>query len=325
MGKDIQCDLCPHRCTLVEGVTGVCRGRRNRDGVLTTLGYGYPCAVNVDPIEKKPLYHFLPGTLAYSLAVAGCNLRCKNCQNYTISQTSPLDTEVPYVTPQRIVDEAKKSGANTIAYTYSEPTVWIEYMYDIAILGRKAGLKNVMVTSGFINPQPLAELAPYLDGMHIDLKSYDETVYQNLNAGSLQPVLDAIVTAKKHGVWVEIINLVVPQWTDNLDMIRRMCIWIRDHAGADTPLHFSRFFPLYKLAQLYPTPENVLKRAQEIAHAEKLRFVYVGNVPDIDSNTYCPTCKALLVERIGYLVKVRGMKGAACAKCGAKIPGVWKA
>jgi len=324
-GNDaVQCGLCPHGCVLTQGKTGVCRGRQNKNGALVTLGYGYPCAMHVDPIEKKPLYHFLPGSLAYSIAVAGCNLRCKNCQNYTISQVSPLETDVPYASPQQIVDEAKKSGARAMAYTYSEPTVWIEYMYDTAKLARKAGIKNVMVTSGYINPGPLADLAQYIDGMHIDLKSFDETVYRNLNAGNLRPVLDTILNAKKSGVWVEIVNLVVPQWTDNLDMIRKMAAWIRENAGVDTPLHFSRFFPLYQLEQLYPTPEDILIKAKQVAVEEKLKYVYVGNVPDIDSNTYCPACKNMLVEREGYLVKVKGMKGANCGKCGLKIPGVWQ-
>ena len=321
----VQCDLCPHGCVLNNGKTGVCRGRQNKNGSLVSLGYGYPCAMHTDPIEKKPLYHFLPGSQAYSIAVAGCNLRCRNCQNYTISQVSPLETDVPYISPQQIVDEAKKSGAQVIAYTYSEPGVWIEYMYDTARLGRQAGLKNVMVTSGYINGEPVADLAPYIDGMHIDLKSYDEAVYRNLNAGKLRPVLDTICNAKKSGVWVEIINLIVPQWTDNLDMIRKMCTWIRENAGAETPLHFSRFFPLYQLAQLYPTPTETLVAARKIASEEKLKYVYVGNVPGIDANTYCPACKNMLVERDGYRVTVKGMKGAKCVKCGLKIPGVWEA
>jgi pyruvate formate lyase activating enzyme len=324
MGDAVACELCPRGCILTSGKTGKCRGRRNSGGAMVTLGYGYVCAAHTDPVEKKPLYHFLPGALAYSIAIAGCNLRCKNCQNYSISQVSPLETDVPYVSPQGIVDAAKAIGAPVIAYTYSEPTVWFEYMYDTAKLARKAGLKNVMVTSGYINAEPLSELAPYLDAAHIDLKGFDENVYRELNDGKLQPVLDTIVLAKQKGIWVEIVNLVVPQWTDDAAAIRRMCGWIRDHAGVDTPLHFSRFFPLYKLAQLYPTPEGILQQARAIAHEEKLRYVYVGNVPDIDSNTYCPQCKALCVERNGYLVRSVGMQGSKCGKCGAAIPGVWQ-
>jgi pyruvate formate lyase activating enzyme len=323
-GDDIQCDLCPNNCILPEGKIGVCRSRQNRSNALFTLGYGYPCAINLDPIEKKPLYHFLPGSSAYSIAVAGCPLRCKNCQNYTISQVSPLETDVPYRSPQNVVDDAKKKGARSIAYTFSEPVVWFEYLYDVAVLARKSGLKNVMVTSGYINPAPLCDLSPYLDGMHIDLKSFDEGIYRNLSSGKLKPVLDTILLAKEKGIWVEIVNLVVPQWTDNMDMIRRMCVWIRDHAGADTPLHFSRFFPLYKLDQLYPTPEKTLKSARKIAVEERLRYVYIGNVPDADSGTYCPKCAAPLVERKGYVVTVKGLRGSKCGKCGTVIPGVWE-
>jgi pyruvate formate lyase activating enzyme len=323
-GGTVMCDLCPHGCVLTNGKTGVCRSRQNRDGALVALGYGYPCAAHTDPIETKPLYHFLPGSRAYSIAVAGCNLRCRNCQNYTISQVSPLDTDVPFVPPRQVVEEAKRNGAQVIAYTYSEPTVWVEYLYDVAKLARKAGLGNVSVTSGYINPEPLADLAPYLDGMHIDLKGFDDEVYRNLNAGKLKPVLDTILLAKKKGVWVEIVNLVVPQWTDNPDMIRKMAVWLRENAGAETPLHFSRFFPLYQLAHLYPTPEDILIKAKQTALEERLDYVYVGNVPGIDSDTCCPQCGHTLVERRGYLVKVTGMKGEKCGKCGLTIPGVWQ-
>ncbi|MBN1131107.1 MAG: AmmeMemoRadiSam system radical SAM enzyme [Chitinispirillaceae bacterium] len=322
-GKNIQCELCPHFCILSNGQTGICRNRRNRAGILVALGYGLPCAIHVDPIEKKPLYHFLPGSRSYSLAVAGCNLRCKNCQNYSISQTSPLETGSAYRSPQSIVDEAKASGAASIAYTYSEPVVWFEYMLDIAKCARKAGIKNVLVSSGYINQAPLEELAGYLDGAHIDLKSFDDTVYRNLNAGKLGPVLNTIMCVKKKGVWVEIVNLVVPEWTDDLKMLREMAAWIRDHAGADTPLHFSRFFPLYQLAQHYPTPKDVLEKASAIAREEKLRYVYIGNVPEIDSNTYCHKCKSLLIKRSGYSVKVAGLTKNVCEKCGTTVPGVW--
>ena len=197
-------------------------------------------------------------------------------------------------------------------------------MYDTAKLARTAGLKNILVTCGYINEGPFADLARYIDGVHIDLKSFDETVYRNLNAGSLAPVLKTILNAKKHGVWVEIVNLVIPQWSDNFTMIRKMAVWIRENAGTDTPLHFSRFFPLYQLAQLYPTPAETLVKARTIALEEKLHYVYIGNVPESDSNTYCPKCRNLLVERNGYIVKVKGMKGPRCAQCGTVIPGVWR-
>jgi pyruvate formate lyase activating enzyme len=323
-GNDIQCDLCPHACRLANRQTGICRNRKNSNGELVALGYGLPCAINVDPIEKKPLYHFLPGSRAYSFGIAGCNLRCKNCQNYTISQIGPQESGATYRSPQQIIDEARSAGAVSIAYTYSEPSVWFEYMLDVAKLARKNGLKNVMVTSGYINPKPFEEVAQYLDGAHIDCKGFDDSMYRKLNAGKLEPVLDTILLAKKKGVWVEMINLIVPEWSDDYATIRKMAVWIRENAGIDVPLHFSRFFPLYQLAQLYPTPTNVLVKAREIAREEKLRYVYIGNVPEINSDTRCVQCNSLLVKRNGYKVTITGMKGSTCSKCGARVPGVWK-
>jgi pyruvate formate lyase activating enzyme len=323
-GNNIQCDLCPHGCILEKGKTGTCRNRQNRDNELVALGYGLPCAIHVDPIEKKPLYHFLPGSRVYSFAVAGCNLRCKNCQNHSISQTGPLDTGAQFRSPQSLVEEAKASGASSIAYTYSEPIVWFEYMLDVARLARKNGLKNVLVTSGYINAKPFEELAQFIDGAHIDLKSFSDSVYHNLNAGKLKPVLDTILLARKKGVWVEIINLVVPKWSDDFEMIREMAVWVRENAGLDVPIHFSRFFPLYQLANLYPTPTEVLVKARDIALSEKIRYVYIGNVPEINSDTHCAECNALLIKRTGYKVAITGMKGQTCSQCGAKVPGVWK-
>ena len=321
--NNIKCDLCPNGCTLAPGATGICRGRQNRNGSLKTLGYGYPCAIHVDPVEKKPLYHFLPGTKAFSVAIAGCSLRCRNCQNYTISQVSPLSTDVPYIHPKELVRQAVDSGAQSIAYTYSEPTVWIEYMYDTAILAKKANLKNILVSSGYVNSTPFSELAPVIDAAHIDLKCFDDSIYKTLNSGELNPVLNTIKAAKQKGVWVEIVNLVIPKWTDNKEMIRSMCRWIYDTAGKDTPVHFSRFFPMYQLSNLPVTSTEVLISAQRIAREEKLTFVYIGNVPEIDSNTYCPECKNVLIERKGYRTEVKGIKLSKCLKCKLSIPGIW--
>jgi len=309
---------------LPPGTTGVCRTRRNDNGTLVTLGYGNPCAVHVDPIEKKPLYHVLPGSKSFSIAVAGCNLRCKNCQNYTISQASPLETRNLNLPPEMVISEAVNSGCTTIAYTYSEPIVWYEYMFDTAKLARKAGLKNLMITCGSINTDPLRELCQYMDAANIDLKSFSEKIYNRLNAGSLQPILDAIKHARECGMWVEITNLIVPQWTDDLDMIRSMCKWIRDTVGKDVPLHFSRFTPMYKLAHLYPTPAKILEAAKKTAQEEGLNYVYVGNVAGEDINTYCPKCGKPVIKRIGYLVKSNKIKDGKCGFCGYPIPGVWK-
>lgn len=322
-GESIQCTLCPRTCILKPGATGVCQTRKNKDNALLTLGYSNPCAVHDDPIEKKPLYHVLPGARSFSIAVAGCNMRCKNCQNYSISQASPLETPNVYLSPQMVVDGAIKNKCTTIAYTYSEPIVWYEYMYDTAKLARKAGLKNLMVTCGYINPEPLKELCKYMDAANIDLKSYSEDTYKKLNAGRLQPVLDAIKLSYDLGMWVEITNLIVPKWTDDLDMIRKMCVWIRNTVGKDVPLHFSRFHPMYKLAHLYPTPGNTLKSAKKVAEEEGLHYVYIGNLAGTDSNTYCPKCKKPVVKRMGYLITGNNIKNGKCKFCGNAIAGIW--
>ena len=320
----ILCELCPHGCALPEGKTGKCRNRIHRGGRLIALGYARPCAVHVDPIEKKPFYHVLPGARTYSLGVAGCNLRCKNCQNYTISQRSPLETDNIYLPPDKAVAEALRQRCDIVAFTYTEPTVWIEYVIDTAALAKKAGLKTVMVTSGYINPAPFEELVPFLDAIRIDLKSFSEVVYHNLNAGKLRPVLDTLLLAKKRGLWLEVINLIVPQWNDTPGQIRLLCKWMHAQLGADTPIHFSRFYPMYQLANSYPTPVATLRKASKIASEEGLSYVYIGNVADIGSSTYCPRCKKLIVGRSGYTVTENKIEVGKCGYCGAKIAGLWR-
>ncbi|MBD3320522.1 MAG: AmmeMemoRadiSam system radical SAM enzyme [Chitinivibrionales bacterium] len=322
-GDLVKCQLCPHGCTLDNGDAGICRVRKNVSGTLVTLGYANPCAVHVDPIEKKPLYHVLPGASTYSVAIAGCNLRCKNCQNWTISQTSPLDTRNQHLPPEKLVDEAVRLKCTAVAYTYSEPTVWYEWMYDCAKLAHEAGLKNLMITCGYINEAPLRQLARYMDAANIDLKSFDNSIYQKLNAGRLGPVLDTLIRAKELGIWVEITNLVVPQWTDNLDMIDKMCTWIATGPGDDTPLHFSRFSPMHKLAHLNPTPAKTLNAAKKIARKAGLKYVYIGNIVS-DNNTYCPSCNKPVIVRHGYQVKQVSMQDGACSGCGTGISGIWK-
>lgn len=322
-GEKIKCTLCPRNCPIKSGFASPCKTRKNVNGKMVLLGYSNPCALHVDPIEKKPLYHVLPGARAFSLAVAGCNLRCKNCQNYTISQASPEETENLPLTPNQVVKRAIQYRCSTIAYTYSEPIVWYEYMYDTAKLARQAGLKNLMVTCGYINPAPLRELSKYMDAANIDLKSYSNDIYKRLNAGKLQYVLDAIKLAKECGLWVELTNLIVPQWTDDMAMIKQMCQWIISAVGTDVPLHFSRFSPMYKLAHLYPTPTGILKQAKKIAKGSGLNYVYLGNVAEDDSNTYCPQCKKTLVKRRGYLILGNNIKKGKCGFCGKGIAGVW--
>ena len=324
MGDAVGCELCPHACILKEGKTGRCRTRQNVGGTLMTHAYSNPCALHVDPIEKKPFYHFLPATRAYSLAIAGCNLRCLNCQNYTISQRSPDETDTRSLPPEKAVSEAIAEGCSSIAYTYSEPTVWFEYMFDTAKRARGAGLKNVMVTCGFINEAPLRELSKYMDAVTLDVKSFSNDIYHKLNAGKLEPVLHSLEVAKKCGMWIEVSTLLVPGWSDDPEMVRKLCIWIKGRLGAGTPVHFLRFFPVYKLANLYPTPTKTLLSAQKIAQQEGLSYAYVGNVAEADSNTYCPSCKRPIVVRDGYLIKKVEIKNGLCSFCKTKINGVWE-
>ncbi len=324
MGENaVACELCPHQCVLQDGKTGICRTRENVKGTLVNNAYANPCTTHVDPVEKKPVFHVLPGTKAYSLAIAGCNLRCLNCQNYTISQQFPKDTETMFLPPEKVVEEAKREGCSSIAYTYSEPITWFEYVLDTCKLARKAGLKNILVTAGYINEAPLKELSGYLDAATIDLKGFKNETYLKLNSAKLQPVLDAIANAVKFGIWVEVSTLVVPTYTDDFDMIRKMCAWHKQNVGADVPLHFLRFFPLYKLENLYPTPTDVLVKAKKIAIEEGIQFVYIGNVAEVDSSTYCPSCKKALVVRDGYLIKKIAIRNGKCDNCGTTIRGIW--
>ncbi|MBN1578888.1 MAG: AmmeMemoRadiSam system radical SAM enzyme [Chitinispirillaceae bacterium] len=319
----IMCELCPHGCALPEGKTGICRNRVHRGGRLVALGYARPCAVHVDPIEKKPLYHMLPGARTYSLGVAGCNMRCKNCQNYTISQRSPLETENVYLPPERVVEEAINERCTVVAFTYTEPSVWLEYVIDTATAARKAGLKTALVSSGYINPAPFEELCNVLDAARIDLKSFSDATYHNLNAGKLQPVLDTLLLARKRRVWLEVINLVIPGWNDTPEELRALSRWVKNRLGAETPLHFSRFYPMYQLSNIYPTPVATLNKAAAIASGEGLSYVYIGNVAGIGGTTTCPKCGKVIVERSGYTITVNKINNGKCGFCGSVIPGLW--
>lgn len=323
-GNYVRCSLCPHRCLLANGERGRCRVRENRQGVLFSVVYGNPCAVHVDPIEKKPFYHYLPGAGAFSLATAGCNLRCLYCQNWSISQVPPEQTQNVDLPPEALVQEAQRVGAQVIAYTYTEPTVFYEYMLATARLARRAGLRNVVVSAGFINPEPLRELCTAVDAIKIDLKGYDEEFYRRVCEAELQPVLDAIRLIHEMGVHLEIVNLVVPTLNDRLDQLRALSRWILHELSADVPVHFSRFHPQYKLMNLPPTPVETLERAHAIAREEGLRFVYIGNVPGHPANhTYCPSCGKTVIVRMGFAIAEYHIRGGECAYCGAPLAGVW--
>ncbi len=322
--KIVQCLLCKKECKLVNGQRGDCRVRINLNNRLTTLVYGKPCAVHVDPIEKKPMFHMLPGTTALSIATAGCNLHCKFCQNWEISQREPEDTINHDLPPAKVVQAAKNAACRSIAYTYSEPIVFYEYTLDSAKLAKAANIKNIMVTAGFINRDPLLELCKYIDGANVDLKAFTEEYYHKICGGELKPVLETIKTMHEQGVWVEITNLLAPTLNDDMSMSKQMCNWIMDNLGADVPLHFSRFWPTYKLKNLPPTSVEVITEARETALAVGLNYVYVGNVPGHEgNNTYCPKCNQIIIGRIGYMLTKYDIINGTCGKCGAKIAGIW--
>lgn len=274
----VECQLCPHHCHIANGKTGRCRSRRNHDGVLISEVYAKPCSLAIDPIEKKPLYHFHPGTTCLSLACTGCNFRCLNCQNHDISQASPEEVDHYELTPEQIVSLCQKHHCPGIAYTYTEPLTYIEYVTDTARLAHEKGLWNILVTAGYVCQEPLADLLPYLDAANIDLKSFSDEIYQRVSGGRLSVVLDTILAMKKAGVWIELTNLIIPGVNDDMEMIRRMCEWIVSNGLAETPLHFSRFFPRYKMQDLPPTPVQTLKAAQQIALDAGIQHIYLGNV-----------------------------------------------
>jgi len=323
MGKTVQCELCPTECILEDYQVGGCRTRINKGGVLYSLVYGKPCSVAIDPIEKKPFFHFLPATTAFSIATAGCVLGCKFCQNWQISQANPEDTDNYNLLPDDVVRQAIFYNCRTITYTYTEPTVFYEYMYDTAQIARKFNIKNTMHTCGYIKEKPLRELSKYMDAADVDLKAFTEDFYSRICGGKLKPVLDSLVILKDEGVWLEITNLVISTLNDDMKKIKEMCRWITKNLGPDVPLHFSRFFPQYKLKDLPPTPFETLKDARNIATDTGLRYAYIGNISSAAENTYCPKCKKLLVERIGYFVKQNNISGGKCRFCNTTIAGIW--
>jgi len=320
----LECTLCPHGCRLGDYEVGLCRVRMHRGGKLYSLVYGKPCAVHVDPVEKKPLFHLLPGTGAYSLATAGCNLSCRFCQNWEISQADPETTRNAELPPDAVVAAAQAARCRSIAFTYSEPTVFFEYMLDTARLARARGLRTIWVTAGYINPEPLRELATVLDAANIDIKSMRDSYYREICGARLQPVLDAVALAVRLGVMVELTYLIVPTLNDGMDEIRDLARWVKATVGPDVPLHLSRFFPMYRLERLPPTPLATMARAHDTARAEGLNHVYTGNVPhDGRSNTFCPQCGALLIARLGFTVLTMRVRAGACPDCGRRIHGLW--
>jgi len=323
--KVVQCQRCPNLCKLKPGERSFCRTRVNKNGKLYTYAYGNPCAVHIDPVEKKPLFHFLPGTEVLSIATAGCTFRCKYCQNWEISQFRPEETVNYALSPEEVVNLALERKTPSVASTYSEPTAFYEYMYDISKLARKKGIRPTMHSNGCINTEPLEELCEYLDAANIDLKFFSDEKYDRISHGYFGTVLDTLETLHNKNVHLEITNLVVPTLNDDGKEIRKMASWIMQHLGPDIPLHFSRFYPMYKLRNLPPTPVSTLELAREIAMEAGLNYVYIGNIPSNEGeNTYCPECGKAIIKRIGYIIKENNIKNGKCGFCGREIEGVWE-
>ncbi len=317
----VQCSLCPHNCKIKNGAIGICRVRSNQDGTLISDNYGKVCSAGFDPIEKKPLYHYYPGNIILSVGSIGCNLHCKFCQNWEISQSSVEEfSHLKEYTPEDLVRTAEERKENFgIAYTYNEPTVWYEFMYDIAEKAKTKNLKNVAVTNGFISREPLEKLMNVMDAFSVDLKAFTEDFYKRLTSSKLQPVLETLKTIRKHNKHLEITNLIVTHENDNEDQFRKMINWIEEELGPDTVFHISRYFPTYKMSN-EPTPVKTLQKFYHIA-SEKLSYVYIGNASvDDGQNTYCSKCKELVIKRNRYFTKLINIKDdGSCSKCGNKI------
>jgi len=322
--KFVQCTLCPKQCSVGPNGRGLCGVRENRDGEYYTLVYGRAASVNIDPVEKKPFFHVLPGSPIFSFATAGCNLECKNCQNWRLSQALPEDMAAIDLPPAKLVARARESQCSLIAGTYGEPTVFYEYVRDVAREGNKHGLRTTMVSAGFINREPMLELCRELAAVKIDLKSMRDEFYRSNCDGALKPVLQTIELVKSQGVWLEIVYLVIPTLNDSEGEIRDLARWIKEHVGPDVPLHFSRFHPEYRLKHLPPTPYETLDRCYRTAKAEGLEYVYVGNVPDHPgTNTSCPKCGKVLIRRQTYRIAENHVRDGRCEFCKQTIPGIW--
>lgn len=340
--QEVQCQLCPRFCVIKNGERGNCGTRTNMNGKLYSLVYGKPCSISIDPIEKKPFYHFIPSSKSLSIATTGCNLHCAHCQNYQISQTRFEDVPHLEASPEQIIEQAKTNQVKSISFTYTEPTVFYEYMFDIAKLAKrtetgkvsgapgipnsraKEKIKCNIVSNGFINPEPLKKLIPYIKAANIDLKG-DAVFYEKICEAKIEPILETIKILKQKKVWLEITNLIIPGMNDNTEEIKKTVQWIKDNLGTDFPLHFSAFYPCYKLNNVPATQPEFLIKARIIAKQQGLRFVYTGNIQDEEgSTTFCPNCNFKLIIRRNFSVIENKIKRGKCPNCKTKIPGVWQ-
>ncbi|OPL13393.1 MAG: hypothetical protein AVO34_14530 [Firmicutes bacterium ML8_F2] len=321
--KKTECELCFRRCVIDDGAVGACLARTNISGILYTLTYGSPVAVYVDPLEKAPFLHVYPGSDALSLGTASCNLRCKNCINWHFAFKAPGEIESVSMSPETVVQTALDRNINSICFTYNEPTVQYEYMYDIAAAAKAENMTVTLHSNGMMSPEPLEALLPLVDAVVVDLKTFDDLLYRELTGGELAPVLQTLQNVRKKA-WLEIVCLLIPTVSDNLEDIKAMCLWISENLGQEVPVHFSRFFPSAKLTQLPPTSVNLLEQACEIAENAGLDYVYINNVSGHDkTNTYCPACAERIIYRRGLFIQENKIEGNNCSFCGHKIAGIW--
>lgn len=319
--KTVQCFLCPHHCVIAEERRGICGVRKNEHGKLYSLIYQACSSIADDPIEKKPLYHFYPGSRVLSLGSVGCTFKCEHCQNYHISMGRPEDISLQEISAETVSQIAVDHGCHGVAWTYNEPTIWHEYTMEAARCVKQAGLYTAYVTNGYIEEEPLNQIAPYLDAMNIDIKAFHEGFYQKVCKARLEPVLQTCERAKKLGIHLELTYLVIPGMNDDALEIQKFCHWISEKLGADTPLHFSRFHPDYKMTDIKATPLETLLTCLRIAKEANLQFVYLGNIVHGDSdNTYCPSCGNLLIKRYGFSSQLKGISNGSCSRCHTRIP-----